>query len=569
MTPNAQPAPLSSFRSYPNKEVIAAFGPTRRIRVMRNDRLSRRLGTVPVGATIGLLTIMVFAAGFGVARLVFKPKPSLIATAQLTDFSVTLIEGATTITISDPSLEQPELARITVERHGDSITGIPSRSVQLPPAAELSPESQAFFRQELAGVISGSDSPARKADAIRRWLFNHSPNRNGPGLTTRDPREAYTQMMQGQAVLCGNLADIYVGLARAAGLKARTVSMSLMIRDDRFGADTHVAAEVWLPEFDGWVYQDPTFNCFWEVDGRPASAVVLHHALLAKQRIDRGPKNDPPTPTLQDYYVDPRLFFSHLYYEYQIGGALLYYLDEDTECINLRDQNWLQLDDDELFARGDLGQAEVELNQGEVAPGIFTQLINGKLFVRDRRPDGHGIRVRSSNGPVLACAYDHWQAGNLGVFDRINLVRNGSFQRAERSAQLADDWSVGGRVDGMTLAGGQGLGVGPGGRLFQRFSVEPKRSYVMYAKVSVTRGRVEWQLADAAGARRSSGSLEPGQIEEVLSDTVVSDANGQLEVGFTAPEGGGFRVLDVIVCEIPRGDDTADSLISLRRTPEH
>jgi hypothetical protein len=512
---------------------------------------------------------MVFAAGFGVARLIFKPKSSVVANALLTDFSVTLPEGTTTITVTDPSLEPAELAQITVERHGDSITGVPVRSVHLPAAEPLSPESQAFFRHELAGVYNLDDSPSQKANAIRQWLFDRSANRNGPGLTTRDPREAYSLMMQGKTVLCGNLADIYVGLCRAAGLEARTVSMSLMIRDDQFGTDTHVAAEVWLPEYGGWVYQDPTFNCFWEVDGHPAGAVTLHQALLAKRSINRGPKELSPSRALQDYYVDPRLFFSHIYYEYQVGGALLYYLDEDTECINLRDRNWLQLDDDALFQKTDPSEAEVEVAQGEIAPGIFTQLINGKLFIRDRRLGGHGIRVRSSNGPVLACAYDHWQAGNLGIFDRPNVVRNGSFQRAENSAEIADEWSVAGRIDGMTLVGGQGLGVGPGGKLFQRFLVQPDRSYVMYAKVSVTRGRVEWQLSDSKGARRSRGSLEPGQIEEVLSDTVVSDATGQLEVDFTAPEGGGFRVLDVIVCEIPRGDGTADSLISMRRTAEH
>lgn len=536
---------------------------------MTNDRLPLRFGRVPVGATIGLLTMMVFAAGFGVARLLFKPNPNSVTTTLLTDFSVTLPEGTTTISITDPSLEPSELATITVERSGGSISGIPFRSVTLPRKETLSPETVAYFRHELAGIYDSRATPAQKADAIRRWLFDRSGNRSGPGLTTRDPREAYQLMIQGEGVLCGNLADIYVGLCRAAGLEARTVSMSLMVRNHKFGADTHVGAEVWLPEYEGWVYQDPTFNCFWEVDGQPAGALELHHALLGKRTITRGPREQPPAATLQAYYLDPRLFFSHIYYEYQVGGTLLYYIDDDTESIDLREANWLQLDNDALFRKAELGETEFEVNQGEIAPGIFTQLINGKLFIRDRRPGGRGIRVRSTSGPVLACAYDHWQAGNLGLFDRNNWVRNGSFQHAEKSAEIADGWSVAGRVDGMTLAGGQGLGVGPGGRLYQRFTVEPDRSYVMYAKVSATRGRVEWQLADATGARRSHGAIEPGRIEEVLSDTVVSDGSGQLEVAFTAPEGGGFRVLDVIVTEMPRANGRSDSLISMRRTPEN
>jgi hypothetical protein len=536
---------------------------------MTNAQLSlslrERFGSVPVSATVVLLTIMVFASGFGLARLFMRQSVPLVTNVPQTDYIVPLPEGTTTITVTDPLLDPDRLVQFTVNRVGSNFDGIPRRTVRVPAREDLPQETVAYFRHELTGILAGVDQPAERANAIREWLFRHSGNRAGTGLETRDPREAYVQMRQGRPVLCGNLADIYVGLCRAAGLNARTVSMSIMIRKDRFGADTHVAAEVWLPEFGGWVYQDPTFNCFWEIDGRPAGALALHQALLAQRPIIRGPKEQPPERELLSYYVDPRLFFSHIYFECRIGRELLYYLDEQTENIDLNERNWLQTDNDSLLQAPGAPDTEVSLDQGEIAPGIFVQLIKGKLFVRDRRPDRRGIRVRSSSGPVQACAYDHWRANDLGVFDRANFVRNGSFQHAAGSAQLADDWSVDGRIDGMTLAGGQGLGVGPGGRLFQRFRVEPNRSYLLYAKVSVARGRVEWRLADPTDVRISRGTLDAGRIDEVLSDAVVSDGSGLLDVEFTAPEGGGFRVLDVIVCEFPRGETVIDPHLSVRQ----
>ena len=71
-----------------------------------------------------------------------------------------------------------------------------------------------------------------------------------PGLATRVPREAYEQMRRGQPVLCGNLAEIYAALCEAAGLTARAVGMSFMVRDGSFGSDTHAAAEDVLAEID-------------------------------------------------------------------------------------------------------------------------------------------------------------------------------------------------------------------------------------------------------------------------------------------------------------------------------
>jgi hypothetical protein len=60
-----------------------------------------------------------------------------------------------------------------------------------------------------------------------------------PGLATRVPREAYEQMRRGNPVLCGNLAEIYVALCEAAGLTARAVGLSVLVRDGLFGIDTH------------------------------------------------------------------------------------------------------------------------------------------------------------------------------------------------------------------------------------------------------------------------------------------------------------------------------------------
>jgi hypothetical protein len=130
-------------------------------------------------------------------------------------------------------------------------------------------------------------------------------------------------------------------------------------------------------------------------------------------------------------------------------------------------------------------------------------------------------------------------------------VRNPAFRLASGSNQLADDWSIAGPVEAMTVSGGQAMSALGGGRLWQRVQVQPRRRYLLYARVNVMRGLVNWSIADAERGSRSMGTIEPERISEVVSDVVASQS-GYLDIGFEVPSGGAFRVIDVIVTEAPR-----------------
>jgi hypothetical protein len=497
-----------------------------------------------------VVLIATFMSGFGVAML-FRPRAQPIATVvPPTDFDVALPEGPTTITISDPRIQNEPLARFVVERRGNSITGLPEMQNKIAPRANLSLEDAEFFRHELAAVTSTSQSVWQRANQIRNWLASSQHRMALPGLTTRVPREAYLQMRQGKPVLCGNLAEIYVALCESMGLVARTVGLSLMVRDGTFGSDTHAGAEVWVPEMGGWVYQDSTFNCYWELEGKPASALQLHDALMEEHAIKLVSPNPKAEASVRSYYLDPRLLFRHISYEYKAGGPLLYYVDGRLEPLNLRDRYWIQTSDRAVLEALDTNGNTVVERHGEVAPGIFVQLIGNNLFVRDRRDENRGIRVRSSSSTVEVCAYEHWRAEELGIFQGNNLVHNGSFNVTGKTEGVAEGWSVSGPVEVLNTMGGQGMAAQAGGKLWQRIEVEPGRRYLMYAKIGVSRGTVAWSLADASRGMESRGVVKPSLLSEVISD-VVESRSGYLDVSFELPVAGGFRVLDVIVTEMP------------------
>jgi hypothetical protein len=66
----------------------------------------------------------------------------------------------------------------------------------------------------------------------------------------------------------------------------------------------------------------------------------------------------------------------------------------------------------------------------------------------------------------------------------------------------------------------------------------------------VVRGDVVWSLADPDRNIESKGVVEPGGIKEVVSDVVASQGN-ELNISFEVPDGGAFRVMDVIVTQAP------------------
>lgn len=492
-----------------------------------------------------------FVAGFGVSFVSRTTTLPAEAKIQIADFRVALPEGETIVTITSRDPQNQELGRLTIQRRGDTILGVPEIEKRIEARQRLTTEDVTFLRKELAGVVSTTDSPWQRANKIRLWLARRGYRMGMPGLSTRNPREAYELMKQGQAVLCGNLAEIYVALCEAMGLIARPVGLSIAVQHGLFGLDTHAGAEVWLPDMGGWIYQDPTFNCYWKVDGKPASAMLLHDAIMERRPLEFAPNDKQTQLGLQNYYLDPRLYFRHISYEYKPGGAVLYFADQRLEPLNLRDKNWIHTDNRVDIQRLDIGGNVVIERRSETSPGVFVQLVGNDLFVRDRREQSPGIRVRSSSGTVEGCAYLHQRAQDLGLFSGTNLARNPAFRLTSRSNQLADEWSVAGPVEAMTVSGGQAMSALAGGRLWQRIQVRPRGKYLLYARVSVVRGFVNWSLADSERGPKSVGTIEPERISEVVSD-IVESQSGYLDVGFDVPSGGAFRVLDVIVTEAPR-----------------
>jgi hypothetical protein len=87
---------------------------------------------------------------------------------------------------------------------------VPVIEKRIAPRERLSADDVAFLRHEIGAEISTTDPPWQRANKLRSWLARRA-RVAFPGLTTRNPREAYEQMKKGQPVFSGtNLARGFV-----------------------------------------------------------------------------------------------------------------------------------------------------------------------------------------------------------------------------------------------------------------------------------------------------------------------------------------------------------------------
>jgi hypothetical protein len=121
-------------------------------------------------------------------------------------------------------------------------------------------------------VVSSSDSPEQKVEAILAWM-QHGPARrsttNPDLLDPRNPENTlnYQQLLE----VCGTATNAFVNLARSSGLRARRL---LLLDDKRYAK--HVVAEVLLGA--RWVIVDPTYRTMFQVPtGRLATRTDLQN----------------------------------------------------------------------------------------------------------------------------------------------------------------------------------------------------------------------------------------------------------------------------------------------------
>ncbi|GEM_PF-2980017 len=126
------------------------------------------------------------------------------------------------------------------------------------------------LREELNPLIKKQDNDFQKALIVNEWVMNQISGTEGDlKRSRRTPYTILTAMREGKTgASCGYRALLYLGALKSIGMESRMVSLSTYD-----GGGTHATVEVLIDE---WVVIDPTFNVYFVINGKPASAVELH-----------------------------------------------------------------------------------------------------------------------------------------------------------------------------------------------------------------------------------------------------------------------------------------------------
>lgn len=123
-----------------------------------------------------------------------------------------------------------------------------------------------------------------KARAIGRHLLENRQGRVGQAIQS-DLDGTYQRIRASGEGYCGDYADVFTGMALAAGLNVRMWAFSF----DGFGGRGHIFNEVWDAQARQWRMID-AFHNYYVVDaeGQPVSALQFRDGLLRGAERDGG-----------------------------------------------------------------------------------------------------------------------------------------------------------------------------------------------------------------------------------------------------------------------------------------
>jgi len=134
-------------------------------------------------------------------------------------------------------------------------------------------------KYRLEEVVSGSKDDYEKLRKLVKWTHDQW-KQSGSNMPSRsDPLTILKEASEGERFRCVEYAIVIAACARSLGMPSRVLALK---REDVETASSnagHVVAEVWLNQFNKWVFADAQFDAIPEINGVPLNAVEFQEAL--------------------------------------------------------------------------------------------------------------------------------------------------------------------------------------------------------------------------------------------------------------------------------------------------
>jgi len=150
-------------------------------------------------------------------------------------------------------------------------------------------------KYDLEGLVSGAQDDYEKLRLItarvqKQWRHhgNNKPSKS-------DPLTILKEASEGKRFRCVEYAIVVVGCTRSLGMPSRKLALKRPDVETAKSGAGHVVAEVWLKQFNKWVFADGQYGAIPEVNGVPLNAVEFQDAIACESpglRIRFATKGD-------------------------------------------------------------------------------------------------------------------------------------------------------------------------------------------------------------------------------------------------------------------------------------
>jgi hypothetical protein len=170
-------------------------------------------------------------------------------------------------------------------------------------------------KYDLEGLVCKAKDDYEKLRLILEWVHKQWKHHGSNEPTKADPLTILKEASEGKRFRCVEYAIVVAGCTRAQGMSSRRLALKRPDAETAKSGAGHVVAEVWLEQFNKWVFVDGQWGAIPEKNEIPLNAVEFQDAIARKAA---GLKIRFPSEGVEEDYIE-------------WVAPYLYYLDFDLD----------------------------------------------------------------------------------------------------------------------------------------------------------------------------------------------------------------------------------------------
>ncbi|ACR79945.1 transglutaminase-like domain-containing protein [Kosmotoga olearia] len=134
-------------------------------------------------------------------------------------------------------------------------------------------------KYHLDEVVAGVQSDYEKLKRLMKWVHDRWKHNGNNEPSREDPLTMLEEASTGKNFRCVEYAIVTAAVARSMSFPSRVLGLMRKDVETATSGAGHVAVEVWMDEYEKWVFLDPQWDVIPELDGIPLNVVEFQAAI--------------------------------------------------------------------------------------------------------------------------------------------------------------------------------------------------------------------------------------------------------------------------------------------------